>query len=256
MLVWDISLEEKTKIMKKLILLIALYFIGFEMNAQVQKGDSNFGTNFGLISQKGDDPIMSYSYTYFSLGYQYYLSNNISIGVAPAVTSTKVLDKSVTVNSSAINLFIDYSFLSTKGKVLPYFGFKYTSMTTNMKWDDATAATGFLTGIVGDQFGLDSLANGLGGGGFNLGGILGGFNGSTGGLEAKYKRTIMSLSLGLKFFVTERLNVDNNFTIGNISKEEISTEFAGFPITASANNTGTFMQFTVGFGYIIGRKGT
>lgn len=234
--------------MKKLIILITLCFIGFEMYAQVQKGDSNFGTNFGLIDQKGDDPVMNYSYTYFSLGYQYYLSNNVSIGIAPAVTSTKVLDKSIIVNSRAINLFIDYSFLSTRGKVMPYFGFKYTSMLTTMKWEDPTAAIGFLTDITGGVTGTGSGGIPIPGGGF--GSLL------DGGIDFEYKRTIMSLDAGIKFFITERLNMDNNLTVGKVTKEAVSVNLLGTSIDVSSDDGGTFIQYTLGFGYIIGRKGT
>lgn len=232
--------------MKRLIIILAFCFIGYGINAQVQKGDSNFGTNFGLMSQKGDDPFLTYSYTYFSLGYQYYVSDRVSLGIAPAVTSTKVVDKSIIVNSRAINLFINYSFLSASGKVMPYLGVKYTPMLTTLKWEDPTAAIAFLTGVTEGTTGSGSIPD-LGGG---FGSLF------EGGIDFEYKRSIVSLDAGIKFFISERLNIDNNLTVGKVTKEELSVNLLGTSFEISNDDGGTYIQFTVGFGYIIGRKGT
>ncbi len=218
-------------------LIIAFVLSSAVSFAQVQKGDSNIGANFGMLDQNGDEDLLNYSYTYFSLNYQYYISNKVSLGFAPALTSTKVLDQSVISNSSALNFYIDYNFLSANGKVMPYLGLKYTTLVTTTKFEDPLGAAG--------AFG-DFL---------DLGGIIGTGGGQSFNVELdeiKYRRKIVSLSAGIKFFVTERINIDNNLTIGTITNEEVDLGSLG---SAETDGDGTLIQFTIGFGYIIGKRG-
>ncbi|MEQ8925899.1 MAG: hypothetical protein RLO81_08805 [Fulvivirga sp.] len=237
--------------MKKInILFILLSVVAFNAHAQVQKGDSNIGSNFGLLSQKGDDPLLTYSATYISLNYQYYVGNRVSLGIAPAWNITKVVDNAIAFRSRSINLFIDYNFLSANGKVMPYFGFKYTAMRTNVVFEDPNAAFGVLSGTAAGA--LDGFTGGATGGA-----IPGGsFQLPEGEVTFSYIRTIMSLSAGIKFFVTERINIDNNLTIGKVTKETVEGEFFGTSFDLGTDDPGSLIQFTVGFGYIIGRKGS
>ena len=75
-------------------------------------------------------------------------------------------------------------------------------------------------------------------------------------LETTYKRSVASLILGIKFFVTERINIDNKFTYGTVLNETIEFDIFGFAASMDGAADGNLLQFTVGFGYIIGRKGT
>ena len=55
-------------------------------------------------------------------------------------------------------------------------------------------------------------------------------------------------NVGLKFFITERLNVDNNFSLTRIISQNETLDDLGLDVD------GTVMQSNVGLGYIIGRK--
>lgn len=224
--------------MKK-ILLIALTLLASASFAQVQKGDMNIGANFGLMKQDGDADILNYSYSTIIVNWQYYITDNVSFGVAPSISTAKVLNDAFTLRSSAWNFYVDYSFLSDNGKVLPYLGAKFTLYSTLVKNGDITGSGSDL----GDLFGF---------GGF----IPSGGGGSGAELETKYKRQVVSLSAGIKFFLTERINMDNNLTFGTVLSEKIDIDFAGFPITLDGDGGGKLLQFTIGFGYIIGKKGT
>ena len=222
--------------MKK-ILLIAFTLIATASFAQVQKGDMNIGANFGLMKQNGDADIMNYSYSTLIINWQYYFTDNVSFGISPSLSSAKVLNDAFIINSNAWNFYLDYSFLSDNGKVLPYLGVKFTLYNTKIENGDLTG-----TGSdIGDQFGF---------GGFIPTG------GSNASFETKFKRQVVSLSAGVKFFITERLNVDNNLSFGTILNEKIELDFLGFPVSFDGEGGGRLIQFTVGFGYIIGKKGT
>lgn len=223
--------------MKKIILL-ALTLIATTTFAQVQKGDMNIGANFGLMKQNGDADLLNYSYSTLVLNWQYYFTDNVSFGVAPSLTTAKVLNDAFTIKSNAWNFYLDYSFLSDNGKVLPYLGAKFTLYNTNVKNGDLTGSGSDL----GDLFGF--------------GGLIPGGGGVSPEIETKYKRQVISLSAGVKFFITERLNIDNNLSVGTILSEKVEIDFVGFPITVDGEGGGKLIQFTVGFGYIIGKKGT
>ena len=217
-------------------LAIVVLFIPAIIFGQVQKGDNNIGANLGMMIHNGDEDLLNYSNTYFSLNYQYYVTNNISLGFAPSVTSQKVFNDGIAVNTLGLNFFVDYNFLTKGGRVLPYIGFKYSSFVTTYKFDpDALVGAGFQL--------VDFL---------NFGDIIGPGEQVPFDLdEIKYKRGIASLTAGMKFFVTERVNIDNNFTIGKILSEKIDL---GFLPEIKVPSDGMYLQFTVGFNYIIGRK--
>ena len=85
--------------MKKL---LTVFFVVMTLTSfgQVQKGDMILGTNFGFLQQDADEDIMNYSYTTFILNYQYYITDNISLGLGPTISSTKVLNNAFKVNSA------------------------------------------------------------------------------------------------------------------------------------------------------------
>ncbi|MEP1032000.1 outer membrane beta-barrel protein [Ekhidna sp.] len=221
----------------KRIILIAFTMIATASFAQVQKGDMNVGANFGLMKQNGDADIMNYSYSTLILNWQYYITDNVSFGVSPSIATAKVLNDAFTVKSSAWNFYLDYSFLSDNGKVLPYLGAKFTLYNTLIE-------NGDLSGTGSD------LGDGFGFGGFIPGG------GGSASFETKFKRQVVSLSAGVKFFISERINIDNNLTFGTILNEKVELDFLGFPISFDGEGGGRLIQFTIGFGYIIGKKGT
>ncbi len=225
-------------------MLFALIFTSVTVGAQVQKGDSNIGTNLGIISQKGDEPLLSYSTTYLSLNYQYYISNKVSLGIAPAWNVSKVLDGAFAVRSRSLNFFMDYNFLSANGKVMPYIGVKYTTMLTKVEFEDLAAGIGVLGGATDDILDPGTIP---GGGGITL---------PEGEFILEYRRSIFSLSTGIKFFVTERLNIDNNLTIGTVLNETVEAEFFGTSADLGTDDPGRLIQFTIGFGYIIGKRGS
>lgn len=195
--------------------------------SQVQKGDISFGANVGYLSQKGDADINSYSFTSIGGSVQYYVTDNISIGFGPAIGRTSVLGGSTILKTTAWNFSVDYAFLSSTGKVMPYFGARYSLYTNGLELD----TDGFIPGAT--NFGLGSI-------------------------EYKYKRQIAAVSAGVKFFITERINIDNNFTLGSVIKQTIDFELGGLggPISADGPTGDLLVQFTVGFGYIIGARGT
>lgn len=223
--------------MKKIIVLITFIICATSSFAQVQKKDMNIGVNFGLMKQTGDEKLMNYSYSNLILNWQYYLTDNISLAVSPSISSTTVLDGAFKITSSAWNFGLDYSFLSSNGKTMPYLGVRYTFYNTKLVNGDLSGTGSDL----GDLFGFQ-----VPGGGGSFGGEL----------ETKYKRRVVSLNAGIKFFITERINIDNNLTFGTILSEEVELDFFGFPLSVTGDGGGTLLQFTVGFGYIIGKRGS
>ena len=121
---------------------ILLVFATFFTFGQVQKGDMILGSNFGLIKQNADEDLLNYSYTTFILNYQYYITDNISLGIGPSVSSTKVLNDAFVVNTTGWNFTADYAFLSSSGKVMPYFGVKYSLFNTLVKQGDNLGGAG------------------------------------------------------------------------------------------------------------------
>ncbi|MEP2774157.1 MAG: hypothetical protein ABJH05_18515 [Fulvivirga sp.] len=231
--------------MKKLIIIpIMLCFLS--LSAQVQQGDSNIGVNLGIMDQNGDEDLLNYSYTYFSLNYQYYASNRVSLGFAPAMTSSKVLNGTFILKTTGLNFYIDYAFLSKSGKTMPYLGAKFIMLNTKTTSGDVIGGAGDFTDFLE---GFEDL----------FGGGSGGTPTPTGAdseFEVKYKRKILALTGGIKFFITERLNVDNNFVFGPIISEKVEYDIFGSSASLDGSAEGSYFQFTVGFSYIIGRRGT
>lgn len=165
--------------------------------AQVQKSDKNLGFGFDMNSLSGDN---SEARTTLFLTYTHYLSNRISIGFGPRFGWTKDSNDSKS-NTTGYNVFMNYSFLTSGGFVLPYFGFQYTNLRQKQEGNDDP----LVTNSVGGNF-------------------------------------------GLKFFVTERFNIDNNFSLTRIISGNDTLDEMGI------DADGTVMQVNVGLGYIIGRK--
>lgn len=68
------------------------------------------------------------------------------------------------------------------------------------------------------------------------------------GNDDPFITTSVGGNVGLKFFITERLNVDNNFSITRVISQNDVLDALGVDVD------GTVMQINVGIGYIIGRK--
>lgn len=225
-----------------------MLFISTDLLAQVQKGDVNLGSNFGLMNQKGDEDILNYSATTFQVNLQYYVTDKVSLGGGPMMSRYNMLDDAFLIKDFAWNIGANYSFLSSSGKVMPYLGIKMIMMKTTIEIASANAAVDAST----DVFGLGGL-------------IPGGADASAAdGTGAIYKRNFIAVSAGIKFFLTERINLDNNITYGSMTKEELeligpfTSLFSGFglPTSFETGASANYLQVTVGFGYIIGKRGT
>ncbi|MEQ9468401.1 MAG: hypothetical protein RLN88_13385 [Ekhidna sp.] len=223
--------------MRRLLSIITI-LIGSIAFGQVQKGDINLGTNFGLIKQNADADILNTTTSYLAVNFQYYVSDNISLGFGPALNRSSTLNGAFIVNDNIWNFFADYSFLSANGKTLPYVGISYSFYNTKVKQGDLSGTGDDL----GDLFGFP-----VGGGGGGASGV---------NVDVKYKRSVASLIMGIKFFVTERLNIDNKFSYGTVLSETIEFDVFGFGASIDGPADGKLLQFTVGFGYIIGKRGT
>ncbi|MEQ8626925.1 outer membrane beta-barrel protein [Ekhidna sp.] len=201
--------------MKKLLLisLSLLILACLDANAQVQKSDQNLGFGFDINSLSGDGAERR---TNLYLSYTYFLSNRISLGVGPRFgwnkstqstedpTTMEVTTTTSKTSTIGYNGFINYSFLTDGGFILPYFGGQFTRLIQKQPGTDD---------IVTDSYGGN---------------------------------------VGIKFFITERLNVDNNFSITRVIAKSETISSNGVPIQLDLD--GTIMQINVGLGYIIGRK--
>ncbi len=105
--------------MKRLLLSFALLFSAVIItNAQVQQGDSNIGFATTLNTTTGVDPS-STSFTLF-LSYEIFVTDNLSLGAGPLLSVFGT--GGTTTTSAGVNLFSNYSFLTSGGVVLPYAG--------------------------------------------------------------------------------------------------------------------------------------
>lgn len=90
--------------------------------SQVQKGDSNIGLNTQISSIVGTDATNANGSIFLS--YQYYITNNISLGAGPLLSFSSTDATSST--TLGLNLFANYNFLLPNGKTLPYLGAQYS----------------------------------------------------------------------------------------------------------------------------------
>lgn len=103
-------------------------------------------------------------------------------------------------NTLGYNIFLNYSFISDDGFVLPYFGGQFSRISQKQESTDAIATS------------------------------------SIGG------------NIGIKFFLTERLNIDNNFSYTRVISGNSTLDDLGIDADA------TLIQLNVSIGYIIGRR--
>ncbi|MEP2774156.1 MAG: outer membrane beta-barrel protein [Fulvivirga sp.] len=164
--------------------------------AQVQKSDHNLGFSLDMNAVGGES---SESRTNIYVSYTYFLSNRVSLGFGPRFGISKDSEDNKT-TISGYNVFLNYSFLTNGGFVLPYLGVQYSKV--GQKQEDSEK---FTTTSIGGNF-------------------------------------------GLKFFVTERLNIDNNFSLTRMIAGSDTLDDLGIDVD------GTIIQLNIGLGYIIGRK--
>jgi hypothetical protein len=183
--------------MKHFNLFLIFIFVSIvESRGQVQKSDQSLGFALDVSSFGGDADQTT---TNFNFNYTYYVTKNISVGVGPRFGWSKSGDQ----KSSTIgyNGFVNYSFLTKGGFVLPYLGAQFSQLSQKQAGSD-------------DKF----VTNSVGG------------------------------NVGIKFFLTERLNIDNNVSFTRIISGSDATEEFDLDIN------GSVIQLNVGLGYIIGRK--
>ncbi|MEQ8925901.1 MAG: outer membrane beta-barrel protein [Fulvivirga sp.] len=185
------------------LLLCAVLFTYAMAFAQVQKGDANLGVNASYSTITGVDTDNGQGTFVFT--YQKYVSDNLSLGAGPLYiwnTSDDVFSQIF-----GLNLFMNYSFLSSNGTTLPYLGLQYSSLIITTESDS-------------DYF-------------ENRSGALG-------------------ANAGVKFFFTERVNFDANLSYTTIIAASTDTG-SGLEDTDAE---GGILQFTIGLGVIIGKKGS
>lgn len=198
-----------------LVLFVISSYAGF---AQVQKGDSNIGVNTLVSTLVGTgSPNVN---GLINLSYQFYVSNNVSLGIGPFYSFSSSKTEGPDFQSEdwsdtfGLNLFVNYSFLSASAKVMPYLGAQFTYQGTFSGSDlyIGNSYEGSWTDI---------------------------YNSSIGG------------NAGIKFFVTERVNFDMNLSYTSILSTTIETESSSF----EPDPEGGILQFTIGLGVILGKRG-
>lgn len=193
-----------------------------QASAQVQKSDQNLGFGFDLNSIGSTQGAGN-----FYVSYTYFLTKNLSLGVSPRFGWIKTTSQSIDTTSASggttssssktnikgYNAFLNYSFLTNGGFVLPYFGAQFTKVISKSPGQDAIATNSY------------------------------------------------GVNIGIKVFLTERLNIDNNFSYTRMITEEETLEVSdpndptgGGTVVRTIDKDGSIMQLTIGLGYIIGRK--
>ena len=184
-----------------------------ETHAQVQKSDQNLGFGFDIRSLSGDG---KQSNTNLFVTYTYYLSNRISIGLGPRFgwQTNSSSNQDATTGETTIT--------TTKTSTIGYNAFlNYSFISEN----------GFAMPYFGGQF-LRFIQK-----------------------QPNTDNIVMNsygVNAGIKFFITERLNVDNNVSYTWVTQETKTINSGGIPIELDLE--GTVLQINVGLGYIIGRK--
>ncbi|MEQ9404930.1 MAG: outer membrane beta-barrel protein [Cyclobacteriaceae bacterium] len=187
--------------------------IATDVTAQVQKSDHNIGFGFDLRSISGESTGSS---TSINLSYTYYLTNRISLGLGPRIEWTK--STSQTIDPDTDEFILETSKTGSKG----INAFLNYSFLTN---------DGFALPYIGLQFArliqkeedTDEITTD------NYGG-----------------------NVGIKFFITERLNVDNNFSVLKVIPKNLMLTRNGIPLDLDTD--GIVIQVNVGVGYIIGKR--
>lgn len=204
---------------EKLILTIAFMFtlaLGTAFS-QVQKGDSNIGLNTQVSSFVGVGSPNANGLISFS--YQYYVTNNISLGFGPfyrfsnSKTEGPDFETETWNDTFGFNLFFNYSFLTESAKVLPYLGAQFTYDGTFSGTD--TYIAGNYSGTFQDIYNSSLGAN-----------------------------------AGLKYFITDRVNLDGNLSYTAILSTTTETEST----TIEGDPEGGLLQFTIGLGIILGKR--
>lgn len=130
-------------------IIIGFLLLGFQSEAQVQKGDINGGVNGAItaVSSGGS----TFTSTFISFSGQYFITDNISAGFGPSITFS---GGSGTDNTSVgLNFFGNYNYLLPSGDLLPYAGANLF-IRTSKSVSDAT----------GDEFGNNTTNLGINGG--------------------------------------------------------------------------------------------
>ncbi|QSE95922.1 hypothetical protein [Fulvivirga lutea] len=199
------------KIYTLLILSTALFYSNKAL-AQVEKGDSNIGLNAFLSTITGLETD-NVNGTLF-LTYQKYVTDNISLGLGPLYSWNATSDNFG--STFGMNLFFNYSFLSSTGKTLPYLGLQYSGL---ISYNESETTDGF--GNTDFNY-FESRSGSLGG------------------------------NAGIKFFINEYANLDVNLSYTSIIATSVDSG-NGFE---EADAEGGILQFTIGLGVIIGKKGS
>ncbi len=185
--------------------------------SQVEKGDSNLGINTMVSSLVGVNSPNSNGF--ISLSYQYYFTNSISLGAGPFYLFSTSKQETPDIQSESwsstfgLNAFFNYSFLTTSAKSLPYLGLQYTYQLT--------------------YSGNETQ-------------VLGSFQGSW----QDVINSSIGANAGIKFFLTERVNLDANLSYTSVIFTSIESG-SGYQ---EIEPEGGLLQFSLGLGIILGKQ--
>jgi hypothetical protein len=180
---------------------VLLVSFGPQTFSQVEKGDANIGFNTQLSSLVGVDATNASGSIYLS--YQYYVSNNVSLGLGPLISFNSSDASSQT--TIGLNFFANYNFLTANGKTLPYLGAVFLLSNSFIE-----AGTSYID-TSNKSFGVNG---------------------------------------GLKYFLSERVNLDGNLSYTTILSTSVDVDGQVF----EPDPEGGILQFTFGLGVIIGKK--
>ncbi len=191
---------------------IALFMMSsFMCTGQVQKGDMNIGFSSSVTTQSGAPKNINVTVL---LSFERYFTDRVSVGLGPSL-SIITADGSLA-SIYGLNIFGNYNFLLSNGKLLPYFGL-LGSINQSISTADSRQ------GSNGDQT-------------VSSGNTTVSFYGIGG-------------KAGAKYFVTERINLDANINYATNLSSKVNGE------TIDVGNGGQIQLF-LGIGVILGKKGS
>lgn len=191
-------------------IVLALYT---SSNAQVEKGDNILGFSASVSTQSARPTNLTVTGLF---SYERYLSQRWAIGIAPSVTS--ITAKSSLATEFGVNVFGNFGFITNNGLLYPYIGL-LASLNQRISSDDTQSSTSPVNTNKKVSASGNSTTSFFGGG----------------------------AKVGLKIFVTERINIDFNVNYS----ANISAAVNGESIDPGA---GGIIQAFAGVGVMLGKK--
>ena len=193
-----------------LFFVMALYTSSY---GQVEKGDNILGFSASISTQSASPTNLTVTGLF---SYERYLSQRWAIGIAPTITS--ITAKSSLATEFGVNVFGNFGFITDKGLLYPYLGI-LASVNQRISSDDTQGSTSPNNTNAQVSDSGNSTTSFFGGG----------------------------AKVGLKIFVSERINVDFNVNYS----ANISAAVNGELIDAGE---GGIIQAFAGIGVMLGKK--